>query len=233
MWAEDSIVIGSGRWQPLFEISRRGKRGSDFGYSPPPPEVVSLLIAPLHSMASDAPLWDHNTFKLDDHWPRSSIARQNFPFSHQPLRFLYEACFYLTFPLRILLIFVPTTIYRQTLDSNNPPNRRWLDTFSILVGRSLNDLLWIPTGGGMRGVFLTPQTDQQRLKLLKSTKALPEVIHPTLQVDDLRQPVKSWAKDAGVSQSKDLTIWWLGRRSQTLKQEKAKSGEKILMYFSG
>lgn len=189
-------------------------------------------------MASDdhAPLWDSKVFKLDDHWPRSSLANQPMPFSRQPLRFLYEGYYYLTFPLRLLLIFIPTTIYRQTLDPNNPPNRSWLDTISILIGRSLIHDLWTPTGGGMRGVFYDSAslTVQKRLKLLKKTKGLVEVIRSDkMQVENLRQPLRSWAQNARVQNAKELTIWWLGQRSENLDQEKAKSGEKIVIYLSG
>jgi hypothetical protein len=170
---------------------------------------------------------------LTSQWPRRSIAKKSFPFSHQPLKLLYQVGFFATFLPRLVLHLVPLTIYQQTLDKNLPPGRRWLETLSINLFRCLIDDLFLPTGGGDRGTHYTSLTDAQRLKLRKQTEALPELLQPDVTVDTLREPVQSWAKNAKVGPAKALTIWWLGRRSSTLVQEKAKEGEKIMVYISG
>lgn len=120
------------------------------------------------------------------------------------------------------------------MDRNAPPNYRWIDLLAVLIARTLIDKFWLPTGKGERGRHLTaPLKKATQLKMLKKTKALSDIIHPTLKVDRLRQPVRLWAQEAGVEAANDLTIWWLGRRSQESEQAKAKKGEKIMLYLSG
>lgn len=186
-------------------------------------------------MASvSSPLWDNNKFTLHDHWPRQSIANQQFPFSRQPFRLFYQLYFIITFPLRVIFVLIPQVLYQQLLDKNAPPNYRWIDSLAILIARTLIDKLWLPTGTGERGRhFTAPLKKATQLKMLKSTKALPEIIHPTLQMNQLKDPVRLWAQEAGVEKADDLTIWWLGHRSQQSEQTKAKKGEKIMLYLSG
>ena len=179
-------------------------------------------------------LWDSKTFQLDQHWPRPSVGPRDFPLSHQPLRLLYEAFYVVTFPLRFLFQFLPTTVYQRLFDQNAPKGQRWLDTLSVLIGRSLIDDLWIRTGGGMRGYHLPPSlTESQRRKHLSKSKAMPQVYQPSLQVEQLRQPVRLWTDNAGARIADHLTLWWLGARREQINQSPAAKGEKVVLYLCG
>jgi hypothetical protein len=171
---------------------------------------------------------------LQNKWPRQSSPNQLFIFRHQPLRLLYQLYFIATFPLRLCLSILPMTLYQRFLDANAPPGYRYIDIVGISIARTLIDKLWIPTGGGERGThYDAPLSRSQQLKFLKKTNALIEIIHPKVQVKELRQPVRSWAEQAGVDKANDLTLWWMGKRSEQIEQSKAKKDEKIMLYLSG
>lgn len=171
---------------------------------------------------------------LQKSWPRQSSANQVFIFRHQPLRLLYQLYFIATFPLRLCLVILPQTLHQRFFDASAPPNYRYIDIVGITIARTLIDKFWLPTGGGERGThYVAPLSKAQQLKTLKKTSALTEVIHPKVQVSQLRQPVQSWAEQAGVDKADDLTIWWLGKRSEHVEQSKAKKDEKIMLYLSG
>lgn len=182
-------------------------------------------------------LWSDETFELHHHWPRHSLLDSTKLYvTAQPLRLLYEIYYFVTFPLRIFLKLLPIALYQRFLDHHSPRERSLLSTISILIGRSLIDDLWIPTGGGARGLhYEKVLDDKERIRLLKKTKALPLVLEASknLRIDQIRQPVAGWAEEAGVSTADHLTTWWFGKRSGQLRQSRAGKDEKILVYLSG
>jgi hypothetical protein len=171
---------------------------------------------------------------LQGSWPRQSTAQQTLIFQYQPLKLFYQLFFITTFPIRLFLIMIPKTLHQRFIDDKAPQNYRYLDLMGIEIARVLISSFYLPTGGGPRGThYSAPISKSLQLKHLKSSKSLVDVIHPKIQVNGLREPVRSWAKNAGVKVANDLTLWWLGKRSQQAEQPKAKKDERIMLYLSG
>lgn len=177
-------------------------------------------------------LFDNNTFKLDLYYPRPSIAHDAKPFSKQPLTLLY-----LTLYIPFLLVIVPPFailrwVYLRLFVSTAP---EWslVNFVTVYLVRHTLWYWWCTTKGGLRGIFHSNLTEQQRRRRRNWFGAMPDEIQP-FSIKELCEPMKSWAMETGAQDLKGtVPIWWMGDRGNALKQSKAKKDETLLLYLTG
>lgn len=177
-------------------------------------------------------LFDTNTFKLEDHYPRRSIAHDAKPLSKQPFTLLYLTVF-----IPFLLVIVPPfAIFRWIfLRIFVPSAPQWslLDFVVVYLVRQTLWFWWSLTKGGIRGFFHANLTEKQRKRRRFFFGALPDEIQP-FSHKKLCEPMKSWAIETEAKEIKGtIPIWWIGERSKTLQQSKAKKDETLLIYLTG
>lgn len=177
-------------------------------------------------------LFDVNTFKLENHYPRRSIAHDAKPFSKQPLTTLYLVLYV---PFCLFIVPVYATCRWIFLRAFVPTAPHWslLDFVFVYTTRHTLWYWWSTTNGGLRGLYHTNLTENQRKWRRYLFKAMPDEIQP-FSHKDLCEPMRSLAIETGaVEVIKTVPTWWIGHRSDALHQRRAKDDETLLIYLTG
>lgn len=177
-------------------------------------------------------LFDVNNFKLEDRYPRRSIAHDAKPFSKQPLTAIYLMAY-----IPFLLIIVPPYailrwIYLKAFVSTAP---KWslLNFVMVYIVRHTLWFWWSATKGGFRGIFHKNLSQSQRKRRKFLFGAMPDEIQP-FSHKMICEPMKTWTIETGAKELKGtVPIWWIGDRSDSIQQKQAKQEETLLIYLTG
>ena len=143
-------------------------------------------------------LFNTNTFNLEDHYPRRSIAHDAKPFSKQPLTFFY-LLFYIPFLLAILPFYAIFRWIYLRLFVHTAPKWSLLDFVTVYLVRHTLWFWWCTTKGGLRGIFHKNLTDSQRKRRRTLFGSMPDEIQP-FSHKLLCEPMRSWAVETGAKE---------------------------------
>lgn len=179
-------------------------------------------------------LFDADKFDLDVVYPRPSIVSPPGLLSRQPFTALYLALF-----LPVLLFIVPIVgvfkyAYLRAFVKDCPP---WslLDFVAIYLVRVTVAYWWVPTHGGLRGIFHGELGDEQRSWRRRwiAKGAMPDSVPPYAH-SKVVGPMRKWIEETRVAEPEGaVPVWWTGKRAEHLRQPKARKDEKLLVYLTG
>ncbi|PWN40242.1 alpha/beta-hydrolase [Ceraceosorus guamensis] len=174
-----------------------------------------------------------------------------------PFLSLYKFCYQVYYFISVGFFRLPADLIANASRSGE---RRYAFQEAILLSLSKHVLhVLVSVNGGVRGQYLSQQTDAERTRRFQSIGSMPDVIagveeqrlkgHIAFALRVLAEATEAPRNAAEVAQSqtdakfkssRDLLakpvpvgIFWTGERASKLKQSRAQPGEKVVLWLHG